>query len=201
MGILGLGADPLQAADFTAEGGDGVLGRVQHHGDDVHALFPVGKPHAADDVVAVLVQQLVQGRYRRLLRYDDADKGDSGFHVITSRMDFSRQKSRIASSTRPKDPPWGGRFSLWRIFRRKKRLLASGAWLYCRIKPGGCQGRGGHKSPGDAAISHTAGVFHGAKPHFSRPTERISLQKAKPGGLAFCVHFLSPSTVNAPKMG
>ena len=109
-----------------------------------------------------------------------------------------RQKSRIASSTRPKDPPWGGRFSLWRIFRRKKRLLASGAWLYCRIKPGGCQGRGGHKSPGAPAISHAAGVFHRAKPHFSRPTERISLQKAKPGGLVFCVHFLSPATANAP---
>ena len=50
MGILGLGADPLQAADFTAEGGDGVLGRVQHHGDDVHAP---GAVFIADGLIAM----------------------------------------------------------------------------------------------------------------------------------------------------
>ena len=111
-----------------------------------YALFPVGSP-MRHDVVAALAQQLVERGHRRLLFYNDADEGDSGFHVITSPDEFLRQKPHRLCDTVPRARR-GGQFSLWRIFRRKKTFgvrslvcIVGGKWgivntPLCRLRRG-----------------------------------------------------------------
>ena len=122
MGILGFGADPVQPADLAAEGGNNVLWRIQHDRDNVHTLFPVGQTHAADDVRAIPVQQLIQLCNGRLVFHDDADESDSGFHKTDLLFVFCAAKKPHRFCDTATRPAGGGRFSLWRIFRLKNHF-------------------------------------------------------------------------------
>ena len=75
-----LGGDAGQPAQLSRQGGNDILGGVQRHADDVDAPLPVGYPHPADDIGAVLVQQVVQGRHGSALPDDDGQHSHAGLH-------------------------------------------------------------------------------------------------------------------------
>ena len=79
-GVGGLDADSREVADPARQGGYGIIGGIQGDADDADAPGAVGDAHAADDVFAVLMQNLVHGLDRFGVLDDDADDGNSGFH-------------------------------------------------------------------------------------------------------------------------
>src|SRR5699024_8422023 len=57
LGVERLAGDPRQHAHLPRKAADDVAGGVQDKADDVDVPLAVGKPHPADDIVLILVEQ------------------------------------------------------------------------------------------------------------------------------------------------
>ena len=82
VGEGGFDADARELTDLPGQGGDHVLGGVDGDADDVDAPLAVGNAHAADDVLAVVVEDGVDGLHAVAVLHDDGHDGHSGFHEI-----------------------------------------------------------------------------------------------------------------------
>lgn len=82
VGEGGFHADPGELADLPGQGGDHVLGGVDGDADDVNLSLAVGDAHAADNVLAVVVKDGVDGLGALAVFHDDGHDGHSGLHEI-----------------------------------------------------------------------------------------------------------------------
>ena len=69
IGISRFCTDALQPADPAGKGADHILRGINGDADDMDPLFPVGDAHAANDIAAVFVENIVQAISRDLLCY------------------------------------------------------------------------------------------------------------------------------------
>lgn len=74
--IDGLRAHVGKHAELSRQGADRILRRVDNNADDVDILILVRNAHAADDILAVFVKELVELRRLVPLAYDDSDKAN-----------------------------------------------------------------------------------------------------------------------------
>ena len=80
-GIGGFHTDTGQRADFSRQGRNGVLGRVQSDGNDADFPFPVGNSHPSDDKLSIFMENAVEPFHRVGTFHDDAHHGYPCFHV------------------------------------------------------------------------------------------------------------------------